>query len=105
MVDNLIFQAKDIVYMSIESIDVNYAVKGNTVFPRIMSFYHFHRTLFQNWLIIISDSFIDSGISKFNGEVSGEKKLEPWEGAMGNGEEIDLESTENSQVNIVGIIL
>ncbi|XP_065201660.1 ataxin-2 homolog isoform X2 [Planococcus citri] len=72
VVDNLIFQAKDIVYMSIENIDVNYAVK---------------------------DSFIDSGISKFNGEVSGEKKLEPWEGALGNGEECDLESTSESNQN------
>lgn len=41
----------------------------------------------------------DSDISKFNGEITGEKVLQPWEGpSTCNGEEFDLESGENSTV-------
>lgn len=103
VVDNLIFQAKDIVYMSIESIDVNYAVKGNTTFLITFSFSRLWSKIESIYSSV--DSFIDSGISKFNGEVSGEKKLEPWEGALGNGEECDLESAETNQVIVICVLL
>lgn len=48
---------------------------------------------------------IDANISKFNGEISGEKELQPWEGPpICNGEECDLEANANNQVSIDNFI-
>lgn len=44
---------------------------------------------------------IDANISKFNGEISGEKELQPWEGPpICNGEECDLEASASNQVSV-----
>lgn len=95
VVDNLIFHAKDIVYMCAPSVELNYAMKGiNSCAIHVFSS--------SRWLnmCLISDSFTDASISKFNGELSGEKKLEPWVGTSNdNSEECDLEATETTQVS------
>lgn len=95
VVDNLIFHAKDIVYMCAQSVDLNYAVKGNIIFITNNSLF-IRVSLVKH--ILYLDSFIDSGISKYNGEICGEKTLEPFI-LPGNGEECDLNNSLSNQVS------
>ncbi|GIY02598.1 ataxin-2 homolog [Caerostris extrusa] len=67
--EKLIFRLKDIVMLTAANVDVDFAVK---------------------------DSFTDTGISRFNGQVL-EKELEPWDGASS-----DLEDTALGEEDVDG---
>lgn len=70
IIEKLIIKTPDVVHLTAANADVEYATKENFA--------------------------TDSAISKYNGQMTSERELEPWEGASAEGEELPALDTESA---------